>query len=258
MRQLQWTAFFVLLFALVWTGCKKDSGSPTQSQTGGISGDIFPIVQGHSYVFNEYDLDDNNARVAGTDHRVVWTIGPTISYNGRTASIVIDSSYGTTGIVTSVDTFFVSKDGSGNVSMVLSPGQRSITSLVSIPNSWMPFFSVSSGLETSYPILTMDTSITVPASGLVITANLHIALSGIFHDKAAVQVPLGSFDAYKVDANINMSASSGSLTLMSYNGILLSMWLSGGVGPVKTNSPTVNQTMYSATGYEMVLVSKNF
>jgi hypothetical protein len=253
MRDMIQYAGIVLIILLIGStpGCKKDSTAPDTQDT--VTGDLFPLVEGHIYVYNEYTTDAQGNKIAGTDHRVATKVGPSVSFAGRTGNLLIDSIYSVDGQFTGLDTLISASRGNDGTIYFTLPTTMFTDFPVSfsLPALWIPFFQPSRGLGTSYDIFTLDTTITYETLPL----RIQLTLSGALNQKENVQVPAGSFSSYPGVLNYSLVASSSSVTLLSQNGNVLRMWLYENVGPVKIS--------YSPMGLETTaeteeLVSKNF
>jgi hypothetical protein len=243
----------VLMVLLVGfsTGCKKDSTSTDTTDT--VTGDLFPLVEGHIYVYNEYTTDVQGNKIAGTDHRVATKVGSSVSFAGRTGNLLIDSVYSVDGQFTGLDTLInASKGNDGTIYFTLPVTMfADFPVSISLPVLWIPFFQPAQGVGTSYDIFTLDTTITYQTLPL----RIQLTLSAALNQKENVQVPAGLFSAYQGALNYSLVATSGGITLASQSGNVLKMWLLENVGPVKIS--------YSPMGLETTalteeLVGKNF
>jgi hypothetical protein len=232
-------------------GCKKDSTSTDTPDP--ITGDLFPLIEGHLYVYTEYTTDAQGNKIAGTDHRIATKIGPSVSFEGRSGNLLIDSVYSTDGQFIGLDTLInASKGTDGTIYFTLPTTMfADFPVSFSLPSLWLPFFQPEKGVGTSYDIFTHDTTIIYES----IPLQIQLTLSGALNQKENVQVPAGSFSAYQGVLNYNLVATSGSVTFLSQSGNVLRMWLLENVGPVKISySPMGTAT----TAQTEELVNKNF
>lgn len=229
------------LFLFIIAGCSNGT-SPTQSTPQAISGDLFPVVQGHIFVYNEYDVDTGNVKITGTDHRVATVIGPTTIFAGQTGVILLDSVYAPDGSFQSLDTLTsVYKGTDGTIYFTLPPNLFASLG-ISLPATWLPFFQPSAGVGNEYTIYNLNTTInTIP---------IQLTLKGIINPKETVNPPAGIYSAYRGELDYNLQTP-----LFSPNGNYLTMWLAENVGPVKIIWPGI-ATGENGTARE--LVSKNF
>ena len=227
---------FLLLFI---SGCSKDS-SPTGPNTQNF-GDLFPLVQNHAYVYNEYDVDLQNNKISGTDHRGQIVVGPLTSIMGKSVNLVIDSVFYSNGTLQSLDTLYFAKGTDGTINKV---------TIISNSAIFMPFMAPAAGIGNAYNIFTLDTTVTYQGYSYHQSSKV----TGVLNQKENVQVSAGSFSAYRLDitevdsANIGTQLISSSETKQSY-------WLVENIGPVK-----IFQTSSSSGSSNTVdeLISKNF
>jgi hypothetical protein len=245
-------AFFIAVFLVISiAGCKKDS-SPTDSSAT-ISGDLFPIVQGHLYVYNEYTTDVQGNKIAGTDHRVSTKVGPSVTIAGASGNILIDSIYLPNGQFSTLDTTNAARKGADGTIYFILPSDllADFPVAIALPTVWLPFFQPSAGVGTSYTIFTLDTTVTYQSVQL----QLQLTLTGVINQKESVAVPAGTYSAYRGELNFSLNAVSGSVTWYSQSGNVLKMWLYEDVGPVKTSWSALGT---ATNGSIQELVSKNF
>src|ERR671923_1723713 len=105
-------------YLLLFSGCKKDEG-PSGGTTTPITGDLFPLVQGHRFVFVGYAIgvNGNPARLPDSNHvyQAIWNIGLTRNYPRiGTATMIVDSTTIPTplGPLTAANSLFLRKDTS--------------------------------------------------------------------------------------------------------------------------------------------------
>jgi hypothetical protein len=233
------------------TGCKKDSTSTDTPDT--ITGDLFPLVEGHLYVYNEYTTDMDGNKISGTDHRVATRVGPSVSFGGRSGNLLIDSVYSIDGQLTGLDTLINASSGNDGTIYFTLPTTMFADFPVpfSLPSLWIPFFQPAKGVGASYDIFTLDTTITYQS----IPLRIQLTLSGSLNQKENVQVPAGTYSAYRGELNYTLTATSGAITFLSQSGNVLKMWLYENTGPVKISySPMGTAT----TAQTEELVGKNF
>jgi hypothetical protein len=227
---------FLLLFI---SGCSKDS-SPTGPNTPSV-GDLFPLVQNHAYVYNEYLVDGQNNKISGTDHRNTLVVGPLTSIMGKSVTLVIDSIYYSNGALQGIDTMYLAKETDGTINEV------SITSNSAI---FMPILQPSAGIGNVYNIFTFDTTIIYQG----IPYHQSTKVTGVLNQKENVQVSAGSFSAYRFELIEKDSTIIGT-QLTSSSEFRQTYWLVENIGPVKifqtSSSAGVNSTVQE-------LVSKNF
>jgi hypothetical protein len=226
---------FISNFLLFISGCSKDS-SPTGPNTPSV-GDLFPLVQNHAYIFNDYMIDGQNNKISGTDHREAMVIGPSKTIMGKSASIIIDSVYDSNGGLQSLDTIYIAKEANGTMS------------IMSNLDIFMPFLQPAAGIGNVYNIFTLDTTITYQEYSYHQISHV----TGILNQKENVQVSAGSFSAYRFelvekDSTIIGTQQSSSESRQTY-------WLVENIGPVKI-SQTSSSSGANITVQE--LIRKNF
>ncbi len=232
MRSLQRTIspIFVFSVLILFAGCKKDS---TTAPAPAINGDIFPIAQGHVYVYTESDIDANRNPIAGTDHRVATLVGPAVTIAGRTGHYLIDSIYTTGGILGRIDTFNIaSKDPDRTVYFTL-PESAFPDLPFRLSATWFPLFQPGAGEDNGYDIYRLDTTIVYQS----ISMAMNIKLRGVIGAQETVQVPAGPFQAYTGTVTYEYGLSSMGISAPPETGLAIKMWLVDGVGPVKILNP---------------------
>ena len=226
----------ISFFLLFISGCSKDS-SPTGPNTPSV-GDLFPLVQNHAYVFNDYMVDGQNNKISGTDHREAMVIGPSKTIMGKSANLIIDSVYYSNGALQSLDTIYIAKETDGTVNIMSN-------SVI-----FMPFLQPAAGIGNVYNILTLDTTIIYQGNSYHQSAKL----TGVLNQKENVQVSAGSFSAYRLEIIEVDSTKIGTQLISSAEG-RQTYWLVENIGPVKifqtSSSSGMNNTVQE-------LVSKNF
>ena len=226
----------ISFFLLFISGCSKDS-SPTGPNTPSV-GDLFPLIQNHAYVFNDYMVDGQNNKISGTDHREATVVGPTNTIMGKSANLIIDSVYDSNGTLQSLDTIYIAKETDGTMS------------IMSNSVMFMPFLQPAAGIGNVYNIFTFDTTFTY--QGNPYHESFHV--TGVLNQKENVQVSAGSFSAYRLEiiqvdsAKYGTQPTSSSEERQTY-------WLVENIGPVKisqiSSSSGINNTVQE-------LISKNF
>jgi hypothetical protein len=228
----------ISFFLLFISGCSKDS-SPTGPNTPSV-GDLFPLVQNHAYVYNEYMVDGQNNKISGTDHRNTLVVGPLTSIMGKSVTLVIDSIYYSNGALQGIDTMYLAKETDGTINEV------SITSNSVI---FMPFLQPAAGIGNVYNIFTLDTTIIYQG----ISYHQSVRVTGVLNQKENVQVSAGSFSAYRFELIEKDSTIIG--TQITSSESRQTYWLVENIGPVKifqtSSSAGVNSTVQE-------LISKNF
>ncbi|PIU46096.1 MAG: hypothetical protein COS95_00305 [Ignavibacteriales bacterium CG07_land_8_20_14_0_80_59_12] len=266
MRQLRYRALArlaasggiaVLALQLVFiSGCKKSS-SPTSPGGGGGLGDLFPTLNGHYYTYVEYELDASDSHVSGSEsYRSSTVAGGPVTVMGRSAYVVVDSTFDHNGVFESVDTLYLSKDANGDIwlsagliASEIPPG----TPLPAIP-AWLPALKQSTGVGNEYTIIAADTTITEQG----ISLRLQMTLTGLITAQEQVTTPAGNFNAYKGRLRITVVASVSGTTLSSTTADTY-MYLAPGVGPVRIYAPTTTSpTGGSTAGSDQLLRYKNF
>jgi hypothetical protein len=236
MSHFRTNAFSVLvlgLVALAIAGCDKNS-DPAGPQPMSINEtNLFPFAAGRLLVYNEYTLDaTTGVKTSGTDHRHTIHAAGTTTWTGKTAFLIVDSTYNTSGTVVSVDTTYAAIEG-GNL-------------YISMENTWGLLFDRSRGTETEYSVASyVDTSLGFPVT---------VHVTATIHNKATLLTPGGTFSAYKVDF-------TGSVTLGGSTYLFPQVYyFADGVGIVRATTPptTTPGTTVKEPGEEMVYVSKNF
>ena len=226
---------FISIFLLFISGCSKDS-SPTGPNTPTV-GDLFPLVQNHAYVFNDYMVDGQNNKISGTDYREAMVVGPSKTIMGKSANLILDSVYFSNGALQSLDTIYIAKEINGTVS------------IMSNSVNFMPFLQPAAGIGNVYTIFSFDTTLTYQGSPYHQSSHV----TGVLNQKENVQVSAGSFSAYRLTITEVDSAIIGTqLTSSEYK---QTYWLVENIGPVKI-SHTSSSSGTNNTVQE--LISKNF
>jgi len=226
----------ICIFLLFVSGCSKDS-SPTGPNTPSV-GDLFPLVQNHAYVFNGYMVDVQINKISGTDHREAMVVCPSKTIMGKSAHLIIDSVYYSNGGLQSLDTTYIAKEADGTVSIM--------TNL----DIFMPVLQPTAGIGNVYNIYTLDSTITYQGNSY----HQSINITGVLNQKENVQVPAGSFSAYRFELIEKDSTKIGT-QLISASEFRQTYWFAENIGPVK-----IFQTSSSAGANNTVqeLVNKNF
>ncbi len=245
---LKGSSLIIVSFLLAVSGCKKDSSTGPASP---ISGDLFPVVQGRTLVYTESETDQQNNPVAGTDFRLVTTVGPTVTLSGRTGNYLIDSVYDGNGRFSNLDTLnIVSKGSDGTLYFTVSSSLFSSLP-IAIPAVWFPMFQPGAGVGNQYEIYRLDTTFTMQS----VTINLTFTLTGVLNQQESVQVPAGTFSAYRGDVTYEAKVTAGGFPFSDDKGTAITMWLVDGIGPVKILYPAGST---STEGSVEVLIGKNF
>jgi len=232
MRLMKKHALMLVVFVLsVWVvgGCSSD-GNPVAS--GEIVGDLFPFGVGRIWVSTAYDLDTTGQKIEASTHREVLYAKSAVSFAGKSAFLMIDSVYATSGQLSFVDSTYMATEN----------GDFFLYSF----GSWLSVFKKSEGLNKEYvagTIVITDFGFPVPAE-----------VKGKIYPKETVVTPKGNMEAYKLE--IKFSISFGSIAIEE----ILNVWFADGVGPVKFQTPPVYDPLFGRTinGRESVLVSTNF
>lgn len=112
--------------------------------------------------------------------------------------------------------------------------------VTNVPNTWIDYFKLSAGLNTSYPMMVLDSKVT--ASGTAVTVT--VTISGTYKGIDTVTASGLTYDsAYRFDINalVNMSALGG-LVHGSFKSTQ-SNWVVRGIGVIKTNAPIADTTI---------------
>lgn len=142
------TGIALLAVQLVFvSGCKK-SENPASPGSGNL-GDLFPLILGHYYSYVEFELDASDSHVSGSEsYRSSTVAGGPVTVMGRSAYVVVDSTFDHNGVFESVDTLYLSKDANGDIwlsagliASEIPPG----TPLPAIP-AWLPALKQSAGV----------------------------------------------------------------------------------------------------------------
>ena len=226
---------FISIFLLFISGCSKDS-SPTGPNTPTV-GDLFPLVQNHAYVFNDYMVDGQNNKISGTDHREVMVVGPLKTIMGKSANLILDSVYFSNGALQSLDTIYIAKEINGTVS------------IMSNSVNFMPFLQPAAGIGNVYTIFSFDTTLTYQGSPYHQSSHV----TGVLNQKENVQVSAGSFSAYRLTITEVDSAIIG--TQLTSSEYIQTYWLVENIGPVKILQPGSSSGTNNTV---QELISKNF
>ncbi len=223
---------FILLFI---SGCSKDS-SPTGPNTPTV-GDLFPLVQNHAYVFNDYLVDGQNNKISGTNYREAMVVGPSKTIMGKSANLILDSVYYSNGALQSLDTIYIAKEINGTVSIMSNSA------------NFMPFLQPAAGIGNVYNIFSFDTTLTYQKS--LYHQSSHV--TGVLNQKENVQVSAGSFSAYRLTiTEVDSTMIGTQLTSSEY---IQTYWLVENIGPVKILQPSSSSGTNNTV---QELISKNF
>jgi len=226
---------FISIFLLFISGCSKDS-SPTGPNTPTV-GDLFPLVQNHAYVFNDYMVDGQNNKISGTDYREAMVVGPSKTIMGKSANLILDSVYFSNGALQSLDTIYIAKEINGTVS------------IMSNSVNFMPFLQPAAGIGNVYTIFSFDTTLTYQGSPYHQSSHV----TGVLNQKENVQVSAGSFSAYRLTITEVDSAIIG--TQLTSSEYIQTYWLVENIGPVKILQPGSSSGTNNTV---QELISKNF
>ena len=226
---------FISIFLLFISGCSKDS-SPTGPNTPSF-GDLFPLVQNHTYVFNDYMVDGQNNKISGTDYREAMVVGPSKTIMGKSANLILDSVYFSNGALQSLDTIYIAKEINGTVSIMSNSA------------NFMPFLQPAAGIGNVYTIFSFDTTLTYQGSPYHQSSHV----TGVLNQKENVQVSAGSFSAYRLTITEVDSAIIG--TQLTSSEYIQTYWLVENIGPVKILQPGSSSGTNNTV---QELISKNF
>jgi len=226
---------FISIFLLFISGCSKDS-SPTGPNTPTV-GDLFPLVQNHAYVFNDYMVDGQNNKISGTDHREAMVVGPSKTIMGKSANLILDSVYDSNGALQSLDTIYIAKEINGTMSIMSNSA------------NFMPFLQPAAGIGNVYTIFSFDTTLTYQGSPYHQSSHV----TGVLNQKENVQVSAGSFSAYRLTITEVDSAIIG--TQLTSSEYIQTYWLVENIGPVKILQPGSSSGTNNTV---QELISKNF
>ena len=226
---------FISIFLLFISGCSKDS-SVTGPNTSSV-GDLFPMVQNHAYVFNDYMVDGQNNKISGTDYREAMVVGPSKTIMGKSANLILDSVYFSNGALQSLDTIYIAKEINGTVS------------IMSNSVNFMPFLQPAAGIGNVYTIFSFDTTLTYQGSPYHQSSHV----TGVLNQKENVQVSAGSFSAYRLTITEVDSAIIG--TQLTSSEYIQTYWLVENIGPVKILQPGSSSGTNNTV---QELISKNF
>jgi hypothetical protein len=215
--------------------CKK---SDDATGPGPTSDDLFPLKVGNYALYNEWDLDANNAKVAGSDHRYSTTVAFQTTKLGLSAYALVDSTFLPTGALETVDTAYVRKESNGDLQLFLDLSEL-IDLPLPLPSFWANYVKPSAGVGSPYIIL--DTTITQPLT-------MHITLTGQIQGQENVTVPEGSYT--------NVYKSKTSIAVIPLGVVDRYLWLAPGVGPIKEQQPSTVTALGAVGGFQNELVYK--
>ncbi|HEY3875978.1 MAG TPA: T9SS type A sorting domain-containing protein [Candidatus Kapabacteria bacterium] len=118
-----------------------------------------------------------------------------------------------------------------------------VAGITKMPNAWEDYFKLTVE-ENSYPIMTLNSSVTVDGT----MANVTVTVSGMYKGIKTVTLSKGTYNnAYQFDiqAIVNISALGG-LIKGSFTSIQ-SNWFVPGIGIIKTNAPIAGTTIQGNT-----------
>jgi len=244
-------AALLALQLLLISGCKK-SEEPT-TPGGGTTGDLLPLVVGHYWSYIVYELDANNNHVAGTETYSSTKVAAQVTFAGRSAYMLIDSTFNHQNQFESADTILVSKDANGDLSLYFAmqpPEGLPIT----FPSGWFPFIRFSAGTGVEYTIVMVDTTISQQGVSL----HFLFKLTGLVSGQEQVQTPAGTFNATKFRLRNAVTVTMGGQTVYSQTEDTY-MYFASGVGPVRNYTPsTTSATGELQAGNDALLRYKNF
>jgi hypothetical protein len=185
-------------------------------------------------------VDWQNNKISGTDHRMATLVGHSTTISGKSVNLVIDSTYDSKGALQGLDTLYLDKEADGTINKV---------SMVFNSATFMPFLKPAAGFGNVYNIFTYDTTLTYQGTFYHESSKV----TGVLNQKETVQVPAGSFSAYRLDITEVDSSIIG--TQLQSSETRQTYWLVENIGPVKifqtSSSSGMNNTVQE-------LVSKNF
>ncbi|HEY4611484.1 MAG TPA: hypothetical protein VII11_00695 [Bacteroidota bacterium] len=209
-------------------GCKSEDNPVGE---GTIEGNLFPLAQGRIWVSDAYELDTLGQRIQNSKHRETLYASGTTTIGGKTAFIMVDSVYSSTGPLNFVDTTYMATE---NGDFFLYFG------------SWITIFKQSEGLNKEY----VGGNITITDFGIPLNATVRCKIN----PKESVTVPKGTVQAYKVEVKASLSFGGLSIDELQY------IWFADELGPVKIQFPPTADplTGQKSRGSESLLVSTNF
>ncbi len=215
-----------------------EHGSGTAST--GMLPDIYPMSLGTHLIYDEYTLDTNGARVPNTLHAYTTTVIDTsLSIGGQWCSAETDSTYSTLGAASATHSYLRNPAGIDVLqyadAQFFSTLLGGLGSFFTIPEQWIQLYDGSAGLKISYPVASLDTSVTTSGT----TVNFKMDISGKWDGVDTVTVPAGTFAAYRFKITVHTSAAVTILTLFD-NTSEIDVWLARGVGMVKYVRPAVD------------------
>lgn len=205
-------------------GCDEEEGGPGPGGSQPITANLFPLASGGYYSYSAYEIDANNNKVAGTEHRSSTTVGPQTVVGGITCFALIDSIFSITGALESVDTVYA-RQSDGDFWVYIGGGGEDQPPFT-VP--WMPYVKASVGTEVTYTILNFDTTLAGPTD----TTTFHFEATGRISNPGQVNVPAGTFQAYEVTVNLSVSVTTVGVGSGSTQQEMR-LWLADNVGPVK-------------------------
>jgi hypothetical protein len=207
--------------------------------------DLMPLAVGQYVYYNEYDTATAGS-AATTSLAYYESLQSGLSYQGATGVSVVRDTLGG-GDPSGAHDLHYSFTSAGDLQAYadsaliadLIPSEIA-AGITQMPNTWVDYFKLSAGLGKSYPITTLNSTVTV--SG--VTANVTVTVSGIYEGIEKVTVPKAAYDsAYRFDvqALVDISALGG--LLKGNFTSTKSNWLVRGIGIVKTNAPIAGTTI---------------
>ena len=203
--------------------------------------DLIPHALGNFVDYNEYDTASAGGPAAKS--HASYTIN---GYDNATAVIsVLDSiGGGDPSGIHQLHYYFLTSDDLqiyADTAFIAAFIPSNIAAgVTSAPNTWVDYFKLSAGLNTSYPVTVLNSNIT--ESG--IPATVTVTLSGEYKGIDTVTASGLTYDsAYRFDlqALVNISVAGG-LAKGSFTSVQ-SDWLVRGIGVIKTNAPIAGTTI---------------
>jgi len=241
-----------------------DTTKPTPGYEHGTSGggqlsilpNIYPLKLGGYSLFDEYTVDTNGNRIDSTLHPASKLITDTsLVYGGISACQQNDSTtLKNTAALAQIE-YFRNPDGidvqeyadQTFYQNVLGP----LSGILSLPNQWLDMYKGSAGLKISYPILSIDTSVTVSTFPLTI----QITSTAEWAGTDSITVPAGTFYCYRFETTVHLQVTLSSIIPVINTTFVQKAWLASNVGIVKLISPSVNLSLpgsgaQSSPGFE--------
>lgn len=225
------TLAMVLSGGLILAACGKDD-NPASTEIIPET-NLFPFAPGRLAVYTEYSLDTTSSqKIASTVHRQVLYVHAAVTFAGKSAFRLIDSTYTPSGTIEDIDTTYVAVEG-GDL-------------LIYQGTSWLTVFKRSEGLNKEYEA--GKTVEDTPLGPITVTVKAKI------FPKETVSAPIGNTQAYKLEVKQGFGLGTISLETLQY------LYVADGFGPVKFQTPVQRNPLSGVkeTGLESLMVSKNF